>query len=64
MESKEGNEKPNYSIAVLGGGGVGKSALTIRFVTDNWVAAYDPTLGACRPARRIAGAAPLAPLLG
>jgi hypothetical protein len=59
MESKDGNEKPNYSIAVLGGGGVGKSALTIRFVTDNWVAAYDPTLGMRPTNDRIARAASL-----
>jgi len=27
---------PEYKIVVLGGGGVGKSALTIRLVTDNF----------------------------
>ena len=31
-------------IVVLGGGGVGKSALTIRFVTKNYVKDYDPTI--------------------
>jgi GTPase SAR1 family protein len=35
----------SYKMAVLGGGGVGKSALTIRFVTNNFMAEYDPTLG-------------------
>jgi len=29
---------------VLGGGGVGKSALTIRLVTDNFLEEYDPTI--------------------
>lgn len=32
---------------VLGSGGVGKSALTIRLVTDNFLEDYDPTIGAC-----------------
>jgi GTPase SAR1 family protein len=32
---------------VLGGGGVGKSALTIRLVTDNFLEEYDPTIGMC-----------------
>jgi GTPase KRas protein len=29
---------------VLGSGGVGKSALTIRLVTDNFLEDYDPTI--------------------
>ncbi|MES1914713.1 MAG: hypothetical protein MHM6MM_006759 [Cercozoa sp. M6MM] len=33
-----------YKIVVLGGGGVGKSALTIRLVTDNFLEEYDPTI--------------------
>jgi GTPase SAR1 family protein len=33
------------SIVVLGGGGVGKSALTIRFFSNDYVADYDPTIG-------------------
>eukprot|EP01084_Bolivina_argentea_P023203 43257_1 len=32
-----------YKITVLGGGGVGKSALTIRLVTNNFLEEYDPT---------------------
>ena len=31
-------------IYVLGGGGVGKSALTLRLVTDNFAEDYDPTI--------------------
>jgi len=38
---KSGSE---YKIVVLGGGGVGKSALTIRLVTDNFLEEYDPTI--------------------
>lgn len=34
-----------YKIVVLGGGGVGKSALTIRLVTNNFLDEYDPTIG-------------------
>ncbi len=33
-----------YKIVVLGGGGVGKSALTIRLVTNNFLEEYDPTI--------------------
>lgn len=33
-----------YKIVVLGGGGVGKSALTIRLITDNFLDEYDPTI--------------------
>jgi len=33
-----------YKLVVLGGGGVGKSALTIRLVTDNFLDEYDPTI--------------------
>jgi GTPase SAR1 family protein len=34
-----------YRIVVLGAGGVGKSALCIRLVTDHFVEYYDPTIG-------------------
>lgn len=34
----------SYKIVVLGGGGVGKSALTIRLVCDNFLEVYDPTI--------------------
>lgn len=40
METSTGE----YRIVVLGGGGVGKSALTIRLVTDNFLDEYDPTI--------------------
>jgi len=38
------NSENEYKIVVLGGGGVGKSALTIRLVTDNFLDEYDPTI--------------------
>eukprot|EP01084_Bolivina_argentea_P318815 552988_1 len=37
-------EVQEVKIVVLGGGGVGKSALTIRLVTDNFLEDYDPTI--------------------
>lgn len=33
-----------YKLALLGDGGVGKSALTIRMATDRFVEEYDPTI--------------------
>jgi len=31
-------------IAVVGGGAVGKSAITVRFVNGKFVSEYDPTI--------------------
>jgi len=36
-----------HRIVVLGSGGVGKSALVIRYVTQNFVDEYDPTIEDC-----------------
>lgn len=33
-----------YKLVVVGGGGVGKSALTIQFVQSHFVDEYDPTI--------------------
>ncbi|XP_072035032.1 LOW QUALITY PROTEIN: ras-related protein Rap-2a-like [Amphiura filiformis] len=33
-----------YKVVVLGSGGVGKSALTVEFVSGNYVEKYDPTI--------------------
>ncbi|TDH72839.1 uncharacterized protein CCR75_008298 [Bremia lactucae] len=40
-----GDNNKEYKLVVLGSGGVGKSALTIRLVTDNFLEDYDPTIG-------------------
>ena len=36
--------KSNVPQVVLGSGGVGKSALTFRLITDSFVTGYDPTI--------------------
>uniref|UniRef100_A0AAY4AND8 Uncharacterized protein n=1 Tax=Denticeps clupeoides TaxID=299321 RepID=A0AAY4AND8_9TELE len=33
-----------YKVVVLGSGGVGKSALTVQFVTGSFIEKYDPTI--------------------
>lgn len=33
-----------YKLVVVGGGGVGKSALTIQFIQNHFVDEYDPTI--------------------
>lgn len=33
-----------YKLAVVGGGGVGKSALTVQFIQNIFVEEYDPTI--------------------
>ena len=33
-----------FTIVVLGGPAVGKSALTLRMITENFVKEYDPTI--------------------
>ncbi|GAA5932761.1 hypothetical protein JCM3775_002229 [Rhodotorula graminis] len=35
---------PEYKVVIMGGGGVGKSALTVRFIHQIFVSAYDPTI--------------------
>eukprot|EP01084_Bolivina_argentea_P070851 128833_1 len=37
-------EIQEYRVVVLGAGAVGKSTLTIRFLTDNFLDEYDPTI--------------------
>ena len=49
MEEAEDENTLEYKLVVLGGGGVGKSALTIRLVTDNFLTEYDATIeDSCR----------------
>ena len=45
-ESAQGSTKgdESFSISVLGTGGVGKSALTLRFIRDIFVEEWDPTI--------------------
>ncbi|BFZ09849.1 hypothetical protein BsWGS_12888 [Bradybaena similaris] len=46
--SRNANDSNNYSqsykLVVVGGGGVGKSALTIQFIQSYFVTDYDPTI--------------------
>ena len=37
-------EVENHKLVVVGGGGVGKSALTIQFIQRLYVEDYDPTI--------------------
>eukprot|EP01084_Bolivina_argentea_P318823 553008_1 len=47
---------PEIKIAIFGGGGVGKSALYIRFTTGNFLEEYDPTIeDAYRPSTQVDG---------
>jgi GTPase KRas protein len=38
------SDKKEYKLVVMGGGGVGKSALTIRLVSGKFEKTYDPTI--------------------
>ncbi|GFR05197.1 ras-like protein 2 [Trichonephila clavata] len=42
--SEPNNIGQTYKLVVVGGGGVGKSALTIRFIQSYFVVDYDPTI--------------------
>ncbi|XP_067830451.1 ras-related protein R-Ras2-like [Heptranchias perlo] len=44
MSSKDGGPQEKYKLVVVGGGGVGKSALTIQFIQSYFVSDYDPTI--------------------
>ncbi|XP_064627141.1 ras-related protein R-Ras2-like [Lineus longissimus] len=44
MSRNETNGFSNYKLVVVGGGGVGKSALTIQFIQSYFVVDYDPTI--------------------
>lgn len=41
---KDGSVQEKYRLVVVGGGGVGKSALTIQFIQSYFVTDYDPTI--------------------
>ena len=38
------NFTPTHFVLILGVGGVGKSAITNRFVINRWIEKYDPTI--------------------
>uniref|UniRef100_UPI00398EA9FD ras-related protein R-Ras2-like n=1 Tax=Pristiophorus japonicus TaxID=55135 RepID=UPI00398EA9FD len=44
MNSKDAGPQEKYKLVVVGGGGVGKSALTIQFIQSYFVSDYDPTI--------------------
>lgn len=39
-----GGVSSSYKLVVVGGGGVGKSAITIQFIQNHFVTDYDPTI--------------------
>eukprot|EP00999_Lentomonas_sp_LEN2_P000267 NODE_1261_length_931_cov_108.514925_g1215_i0.p1 GENE.NODE_1261_length_931_cov_108.514925_g1215_i0~~NODE_1261_length_931_cov_108.514925_g1215_i0.p1 ORF type:complete len:186 (-),score=37.46 NODE_1261_length_931_cov_108.514925_g1215_i0:61-618(-) len=39
-----GKAAPHHTVVVVGAGGVGKSCLTVRFLKDEFMAEYDPTI--------------------
>jgi len=44
MMNNSNNAGNNYRIVVLGAGGVGKSSLTLRLISDEFMEEYDPTI--------------------
>lgn len=44
QSSGASNHTQTYKIVVVGGGGVGKSAITIQFIQSYFVTDYDPTI--------------------
>lgn len=43
-QSNPGSYAQTYKLVVVGGGGVGKSAITIQFIQSYFVTDYDPTI--------------------
>ena len=44
MQMATNKDLTEYKLVVVGGGGVGKSALTIQFIQSHFVEEYDPTI--------------------
>eukprot|EP00005_Dracoamoeba_jomungandri_P006273 CAMPEP_0174262284 /NCGR_PEP_ID=MMETSP0439-20130205/12887_1 /TAXON_ID=0 /ORGANISM="Stereomyxa ramosa, Strain Chinc5" /LENGTH=196 /DNA_ID=CAMNT_0015346975 /DNA_START=66 /DNA_END=656 /DNA_ORIENTATION=+ len=44
MSKKDSLSHNEYRFVVVGAGGVGKSAITVRFIQGNFVEKYDPTI--------------------
>jgi GTPase SAR1 family protein len=38
------NSYQTYKLVIVGGGGVGKSAITLQFIQSYFVTDYDPTI--------------------
>ncbi len=34
-----------HKLVIMGGGGVGKSAMTVQFISNHFIYEYDPTIG-------------------
>lgn len=49
-----------YKLVVVGGGGVGKSCLTIQLIQSHFVDEYDPTIEGAQTASSFATAPPTA----
>uniref|UniRef100_A0A7S3GH60 Uncharacterized protein n=1 Tax=Palpitomonas bilix TaxID=652834 RepID=A0A7S3GH60_9EUKA len=45
VEGKEVVTMTEYKLVIVGAGGVGKSALTIQLIQNNFIEEYDPTIG-------------------
>lgn len=43
--SKVDGKSDCFTLVVVGSGGVGKSCLTVRFLKDEFMSEYDPTIG-------------------
>ena len=44
QQRKHENKMTEYKLVIVGGGGVGKSALTIQLVQNHFIDEYDPTI--------------------
>ncbi|CCF57851.1 hypothetical protein KAFR_0D02040 [Kazachstania africana CBS 2517] len=44
VSSHSSSNRQSYNIAVVGSGGIGKSAITIRFIQSRFTDEYDPTI--------------------
>eukprot|EP01137_Pigoraptor_chileana_P009568 Opistho-2@58058 len=43
-QGKMPNPNKTYSVVIIGDGGVGKSALTVQYISNSFVTDYDPTI--------------------
>ena len=52
---RDGSDQKKYRLVVVGGGGVGKSALTNQFIQSYFVTDYDPTVEDSYPKQCVMG---------